>query len=247
MKRAILADIHGDLAALQAVLADASRRGAEEVYCLGDVIGLGPEPRACLEIARGFPVNLLGECEEAVLFGAIGFHPKARISIDWTREELSRADRPAQENRNLWCQLGGLTRQHVEGDLLFVHGTPRDPTREYLMPQDVQEPARMAAVFASPSDLGWRTCFAGHTHFPGAFIEGEESFSFQTFPHEGELDLETIDGRAIVNVGSVSLGRDADPSASYVLLDGRKVQFVRVETPRRPGGISTTFFDGREP
>jgi hypothetical protein len=245
MKRAILADIHADPAALQAVLADATRLGAEEVYCLGDVVGLGLEPRACLEIARGFALNLLGECEEAVLFGAIGFHPKARASIERTREELSRPDRPVLENRNLWCLLEGLRKQHLEGDLLFVHGSPRDPTREYLLPQDVQDPMKMAAVFVSPPDLAWRACFAAHTHFPGAFFEGEESFSFQTFPDGGEIDLETIEGRAIVNVGSVSRGRDADLRASYVLLDGRRVRFCRVDAPRCPDGITTTFLDGQ--
>jgi hypothetical protein len=82
VKIAVLSDVHANLAALEAVLGDIREEGADRVYNLGDVIGYGPDPRACLERVRDFPVNLMGNHEEAVLIGAIGFNPKAKQAID---------------------------------------------------------------------------------------------------------------------------------------------------------------------
>ncbi len=81
MKLAIISDIHANLAAFEAVVADIEQQGVDEIYRLGDIIGYGPDPRDCLELAQGFPVNLLGNHEEAVLVGAIGFNPKAKAAI----------------------------------------------------------------------------------------------------------------------------------------------------------------------
>ena len=169
MKFAVISDVHGNLAAFEAVLKDIKEKRIKRIICLGDVIGYGPDPRGCIRLAMDFPVNLLGNHEEAVLFGAIGFNPKAKVAIDWTREQLSLQDRPQEENRELWNFIGNLARQHQEGDFLFVHGSPRDPTREYIFKQDYQDRVKMDEIFAAPANTAWRVCFAGHTHHPGIF------------------------------------------------------------------------------
>ena len=82
MKIAIISDIHANLPALQAVLEDGESRGVDQYFCLGDIIGYGPEPRECLQLCQDFAVNLLGNHEEAVLFDPVGFNPRARAAVD---------------------------------------------------------------------------------------------------------------------------------------------------------------------
>lgn len=229
MKRAIISDIHGNLSAFESVLEDIERRGIEEVYCLGDIIGYGPDPRACLDLAKAFPVNLLGNHEEAVLFGAIGFNPKAKVAIDWTRDQLNLQTAPEEKNRELWDFIGGLAKQHREDSFLYVHGSPRDPTREYIFKQDYQDHKKMEDVFNSPADKSWQVCFAGHTHHPGIFSQGDP-YTFMD-PHEvgNEYPYAGSETRVLVNVGSVGQPRDGDWRASYVVVDDAKIHFVRLE------------------
>jgi hypothetical protein len=86
--KAILSDIHGNLEALRAVLEDIARHDVEAIYCLGDVLGYGPNPCECLDLAMGWPVVLKGHFDRAVLHSAEGFSPPARRSVDWTRCQL---------------------------------------------------------------------------------------------------------------------------------------------------------------
>jgi predicted phosphodiesterase len=229
VKRAIISDIHGNLAAFETVLEDIRKQGIEEIYCLGDIIGYGPDPRACIDLAKGFPVNLLGNHEEAVLFGAIGFNPKAKVAIDWTREQLSLKSEPQEKNRELWNFIGGLAKQHREGSLLFVHGSPRDPTREYIFKQDYQDRKKMDEIFSSPPEAPWQVCFAGHTHHPGIFAQ-DHPYTFLE-PHEvgNEFQYAGSKTRILVNVGSVGQPRDGDRRASYVVMDDERIRFLRLD------------------
>ncbi len=229
MKIAVISDIHANLAAFESVIEDIRRVGADAVYCLGDIIGYGPDPRACVELAEQFPVNLLGNHEEAVLFGAIGFNPKARAAIDWTREQLSLRSEPQDVNRRLWNFLGNLERQRVEGPFLFVHGSPRDPTREYIFKQDFQDRKKMDEVFASPPGLEWLVCFAGHTHHPGIFAQAHPYAFFEPAEVDMKYRYAGVKNRLLVNVGSVGQPRDGDWRASYALVDGEYIYFRRVE------------------
>jgi diadenosine tetraphosphatase ApaH/serine/threonine PP2A family protein phosphatase len=229
MKRAIISDIHANLAAFEAVLQDIERQGIQEVLCLGDILGYGPDPRACLELARRFPVNLMGNHEEAVLFGAIGFNPKAKAAIDWTREQLSLPSEPIEKNRELWNFIGSLAKQHLEGEFLFVHGSPRDPTREYIFYQDWQDRKKMDEIFASPPDTPWKVCFTGHTHYPGVFVQDQPYRFLEPKVAGGTIDLEQFSQRLIINVGSVGQPRDGDRRASYAILEDGDVRFHRVE------------------
>ncbi len=229
MKRAIISDIHANLAAFEAVLRDIETEKVDAIYCLGDIIGYGPDPRACLDLARSFPVNLLGNHEEAVLFGAIGFNPKAKAAIDWTREQLSLPEEPMEKNRDLWNFIGSLAKQYVEDDYLFVHGSPRDPTREYIFFQDWQDRKKMDEVFASPPDSNWRICFTGHTHYPGIFTQEQPYRFLEPKAVNNVFHKRDATQRVIINVGSVGQPRDGDRRASYVVLEDGEIRFRRLE------------------
>jgi predicted phosphodiesterase len=229
VKIAILSDIHANLAALEAVLRDIEKATVDKIYCLGDVIGYGPDPRACLELARNFPINLMGNHEEAVLIGAIGFNPKAKQAIDWTRDQLNLESEPLEKNREFWNFLGQLKKSHLEGDLLFVHGSPRDPTREYLFIHDLQDKKKMDEMFESPRGVRWNICFTGHTHYPGAFTQEDTYRFYEPNAFAAAFPGGRLPYRSIVNVGSVGQPRDGDNRASYVILDDGAIVFERVE------------------
>jgi diadenosine tetraphosphatase ApaH/serine/threonine PP2A family protein phosphatase len=229
LKRAVISDIHANLPAFEAVLADVEEQGCEDIYCLGDVIGYGPDPRRCIQLAQQCAVNLLGNHEEAVLFGAIGFNPKAKVAIDWTREQLSRSDRPQEENRELWNFIGSLEKQRKESSFLYVHGSPRDPTREYIFKQDVRDRKKMDAIFASPPDFEWKVCFAGHTHHPGIFAQAQPYVFLEPAQIDFKYEYRRSPVRVLVNVGSVGQPRDGDWRASYVVLDEETIHFRRLD------------------
>ena len=128
--KAIISDIHGNLEALQAVLADiATQKVDEGIYCLGDVIGYGPNPRECIDLVMECKLVLLGNHDQGAMFDPDGFNIGAERAIFWTRSQLENAtDRSKNERR--WEFLGDLPRSHRMGLFLFVHGSPRDPTRE---------------------------------------------------------------------------------------------------------------------
>ena len=229
LKRAVISDIHGNHAAFEAVMADIEEQGCGDIYCLGDLIGYGPDPRECILMAGKCGLNLMGNHEEAVLFGPIGFNPKAKAAIDWTKEQLSLADCPEEENREMWNFIGGLAKQHKEGEILYVHGSPRDPTREYVFKQDIRDRSKMDEIFDSPPDLSWKVCFAGHTHHPGVFAQSVPYLFLDPAQIDNRYEYSTRPERIMVNVGSVGQPRDGDSRASYVIIDDEAIYFRRIE------------------
>ena len=226
--RAILSDIHGNLEALRAVLEDIDGLGAgpgdgagvEEIYCLGDVIGYGPDPAACIDLVRDrCALTLLGNHDQASLFDPEGFNKTAERAIFWTRRTLEHG-RGAAERFDF---LGELPRTKSERDntLLFVHGSARNPLNEYVFPEDIYNGPKMSKIFA----LVGRHCFQGHTHIPGVFTEDLDFLS----PADLDGAYTLGEAKALVNVGSVGQPRDGDPRASYVTLDGDRLTFRRVE------------------
>jgi diadenosine tetraphosphatase ApaH/serine/threonine PP2A family protein phosphatase len=216
--KAIVSDIHGNLEALQAVLEDIGKHPVEAIYCLGDVIGYGANPRECLDLAMTWPVVLLGNHEEATLIGPENFNPAAARAILWTRAEIE-APLPSQEAGGRLAFLKALPQRHAEGDLLFVHGSPYDPPHEYVFPEDIRNGIKMWTLFTWVT----RWCFQGHTHLPGIFTDAQQFFAPEQVGNEYRLG-----GKAMINVGSVGQPRDGDPRACYVLLDGETVRFRRV-------------------
>ncbi len=219
---AVLSDIHGNLEALDAVLADIARRRVSAVYCLGDVVGDGPNPIECLDRAMAWDVVLLGNHDQAAMFDPDGFNLSAERAIFWTRARLE-----ATLRNDLWNFLAERPRTHRESDFLFVHGSPRNPLNEYLFPEDVYSLRKMQRI----ADLMERYCFCGHTHVPGVFVEPFESGGNWEYFYPPEVNhFWRFDGRkTIVNVGAVGQPRDADPRACYVTVDGWDVTFHRVE------------------
>jgi diadenosine tetraphosphatase ApaH/serine/threonine PP2A family protein phosphatase len=223
---AILSDIHGNLEALRAVLADARRAGAVGIYCLGDVVGYGPNPRECLDLARDFCLTLLGNHDQAALFDPAGFSPVAERAIFWARGQLESSPEPRSVREGRWEFLADRPRVYREKDLLFVHASARNPLNEYVFPEDICNERKMERIFA----LVERYCFQGHTHIPGVFVQQAPDDQVVVHHPDEVGHVYRLNGRkTLVNVGSVGQPRDGDPRACYVLLEDDLVRFRRVE------------------
>jgi len=231
IKCAILSDIHSNLEALTAVLADIHTRGIEKIYCLGDIVGYGPNPRECLDLAMEFECCVLGNHDQGALFDPEGFSRSAERAIFWTREQLEKnegdteTDHPQDADRIAarWQFLGERPRNHREGNLLFVHGSPRNPLSEYIFPEDVYNTHKIEKVF----EFFNGHCFQGHTHIPGVFTKNGRFLAPDELSYQFVLDSE----KRMINVGSVGQPRDGDPRACYVTLEDEVVSFHRVEYP----------------
>ncbi|MEM9644832.1 MAG: metallophosphoesterase family protein [Planctomycetota bacterium] len=222
-RTAILSDIHGNLAALQAVLADIESQQVDRIVCLGDVVGYGPSPCECLDIVKQFAFCVLGNHDSSALFDPEGFNAAAEQAIFWTRDRLERADGDPVQGRLRLEFLCMLPRTVREENVLFVHGSPRGPTNEYVFPEDTQNSKKMEKLFSLVPHL----CFQGHTHVPGIFRQNAGFVA----PHaiSGAYPVTDSSRRLMINVGSVGQPRDGDPRCCYVIFDGQSVQFRRVE------------------
>lgn len=218
--KAFISDIHGNLEAFQAVLADIKQLGITEIYCLGDIIGYGPNPRECIDLVMAnCSMCLLGNHDQGALFDPEGFNGPAERAIFWTRQQLETGDPKRNELR--WGFLGERPRTHRDGKFLFVHGSARNPLNEYVFPEDIYNQRKMEKIFALVENY----CFQGHTHVPGVFTESLDFFSPEELNFEYKLGPEKI----LVNVGSVGQPRNGDPRSSYVTLDGERLSFRRVD------------------
>ena len=224
MKRALISDIHGNLEALLTVLKDIREIGVDDLYCLGDVIGYGPNPCECLDqVMSNAKVTILGNHDQAALFDPDGFNPMALQAIYWTRDQLDNGNGSAVQTNARWDFLGELPRFMDEDEFKFVHGSPRDPTNEYVFPEYVFDQRKMEILFKKVK----RVCFMGHTHLPGVFTTECEFITPDEFDYVYDLGSEKV----MINVGSVGQPRDDDPRACYAILDTDKntVTFRRLE------------------
>ncbi len=222
MKRAIISDIHSNLEALEAVLADIATQNVDEIYCLGDIVGYGPNPRECIDRVMKFRVCLLGNHDQGAMFDPEGFNSGAERAIFWTRTQLETAASSDEQNRR-WDFLGELPRNHQEDDMLFVHGSARNPLNEYVFPEDIYNRRKLEKIFS----LVRKNAFQGHTHVPGVFTE---SYNFLS-PEEIDFEYRLGNEKAMINVGSVGQPRDGNPRACYCTLEDGLVRFHRVEYP----------------
>ncbi len=221
MWTAIISDLHANLAATETVLADIRRRMIRDIVCLGDMIGYGPNPREVLDLCRDFRFVLMGNHEEAVMFYGEDFNEKARQALEWTKAQLNSPAHDRQENYELWNFLGSLEESRTEDGVFYVHGSPRVPTKEYMVPGDIRNRDKMREIF----DLVPRLCFVGHSHIPGVYTDRMRFFS----PERLKGKYVHREGKALINVGSVGQPRDGDPRASYVTFDGTTVRFHRLD------------------
>ena len=221
--RALISDVHANLEALQAVLAHIKDQQIDEIVCLGDIIGYGPDPIACLDIVMEHcALTILGNHDQAAIFDPEGFNPVASKAIYWTRDQLEKNIGGRDKNDKRWDFLGELPRRHEDGEILFVHGSPRDPTNEYVFPEHAFDPHRMADLMRRVT----KYCFQGHTHIPGVFLEDGRFFTPEMLESQWTLG----DEKAMVNIGSVGQPRDENRKACYVTLDweNKIIQYHRV-------------------
>jgi predicted phosphodiesterase len=218
---AIISDIHGNLHALQAVLARLKRMRIRQLVCLGDIVGYGPFPGPCLDLVmERCQVIVRGNHDEAVLNLRLAddFNGPARQAIEWTRARFGSAHlntlrslRPMQQIRNV---------------VTCVHDSPVPGPTDYI--HDVG--------MAAPAFRGFHTpiCLLGHTHVPAVFEVTAESSHRRVEP-EHITRHEPRDGlvvklhkgcRYICNPGSVGQPRDYDPRASFAVLDVEKGTFA---------------------
>jgi len=223
VKRALISDVHSNLEALHNVLDDIRQQDVSEIYCLGDIVGYGPNPRECVDFAMKCDVCLLGNHDQGALFDPEGFNSGAERAIFWTRDQLERGDGNAAASQRRWDFLGELPRNHQETNLLFVHGSARNPLNEYVFPEDIYNQRKLEKIFA----LIERYSFQGHTHVPGVFSQSCEFYT----PEELNYEFPLGEDKVMVNVGSVGQPRDGDPRACYVILEDEKLTFRRVEYP----------------
>ena len=224
MKRAIISDIHGNFEALTAVLGRIGDLGVDEIICLGDIIGYGPDPLQCLDaVIDKCQLTILGNHDQAAIFDPEGFNPVAMKAIYWTREQLEGDTGDLDQADRRWDFLGELPRRHDEGEFLFVHGSPRDPTNEYVFPETVYEKDLLSLLMSRFEQV----CFQGHTHIPGVFTEAGAFVAPEERDHFFQLNGE----KCMINVGSVGQPRDGNPRSCFVVLDTEEktVQYYRVE------------------
>lgn len=221
---AVISDVHANLEALQAVFARIDELGIEAVYSLGDVVGYGPDPEACVLLTESrCCLRLMGNHEHALLNPEEGnwFNPNARQALDWTRQRIGQA--------GLLDRLGEPEPCHRNRDILFAHGAVRNTLNEYLREADRSGHSTFDEVVESLQNdfIDFRICFVGHNHKP--FLATAEGF-LHPHPDLSEFHVPE-DERLYVSVGSVGQPRDGDPRACFVTFDGSRVAFHRVPYP----------------
>lgn len=224
MRQALISDIHGNVEALTAVMAHIGSQNVDRIICLGDIVGYGPNPCQCLDLViKRCTLTILGNHDQAALFDPDGFNPVALRAIYWTRDELDRGPGGPSVINQRWDFLSELPKSYRDDDLLYVHGSPRDPTDEYVFPETIYDAGRMNILF---DRVQW-LCFQGHTHMPGIFTPDMEFITPENCDYRFSLTGE----KRMINVGSVGQPRDEDPRACYVILDRDRleIEFHRVE------------------
>ncbi|MGH2992765.1 MAG: metallophosphoesterase family protein [Solirubrobacterales bacterium] len=205
MRLAIISDIHSNLPALEAVLDAIEGSDAEEVWCLGDVVGYGAQPDECAKlVSERCAVSLVGNHDLAVLdeIEVSAFSPSAADAVTWTKAnaapetlEFLRGLKPADESR----------------EVALYHASPRDPVWEYVLWLD--QAAECIAVQSA------RVSLIGHSHVALFFVEPDGDHDARGAHAEAGTRLEIGEQRWLINPGSVGQPRDGDPRAAWLELD----------------------------
>ena len=203
MKYAILSDVHSNLEAFQAVLADLSQEKVDQTFFLGDIVGYGADPDQCIELLQGLTTSAIAGNHDWAAIGLTEytyFNPVARAAIEWTSGNIT------GEHQEFLKKLP-LTQNHH--NLTLVHATPYEPEAWHYI-------FSLEEAHVSFQYHDRQICFLGHSHTPIAFKQNEEGRSSvlpdTTFTLEGSQ-------RYIINVGSVGQPRDGDPRAAYGIYD----------------------------
>ncbi len=205
MRCLVVADVHSNLEALRAVIDHAEASGGfDRVWCLGDVVGYGPDPGPCIELLRSYPHAAVAGNHDLAAIGELStdtFNPVARIAAMWTRHRLT-------QDEQAYLRANPL--RHVEGEVTLLHGTPREPVWEYFLPwlMPPADTAECLRLFSTP------LCLLGHSHLP--FVCDEAG---GVSPLAAGAVVQVDGARLIANPGSVGQPRDGDPRAAYAVYD----------------------------
>ncbi|MBN1983053.1 MAG: metallophosphoesterase family protein [Chitinivibrionales bacterium] len=258
MMKALISDIHSNLEALCVVLKDIEQYSVEETICLGDVVGYGADPESCVDLVmQHTQVTLLGNHDYALIYAPDGFNPLAASVIRKTKELMDPSlDKVHEEFREdfYFCNHSELHKCFIMGhskpqrwefiqnrpssiqerDVLFVHGSPLNPTFEYVFPEKVASlwnPERLESLFEKVNTVA----FCGHTHIPCAIRDDLVCF----YPDDTHCELRLEAGKKyIINTGSVGQPRDRDNRACYLLYDSATSS---VRWPRIPYNYEMTI------
>ena len=206
MRYLVVADIHSNLEALQTVMRHAGSQGGFEcIWCLGDIVGYGPDPVACIDLLRSFPLVAVSGNHDLAAVDIVplnDFNPYARAAVLWTQEQLT------PDHREF---LGRNPPRREEQGVTLLHGTPNDPIWEYFLPS-VMSNVDVADNFQQFSTT---SCLVGHSHIPFVCVQGGTQFAGLQSGESNALSVL----RCVVNPGSVGQPRDGDPRAAYALYD----------------------------
>jgi predicted phosphodiesterase len=207
MRVLVISDIHANDTALQAVLQDAGT--VDETWCLGDLVGYGPDPNQVVSRLRGLRKLrcICGNHDAAILrrMELEAFNGDARRSLNWTEAELT------VENAGFMRTL--VPRIEPNGSVTLAHGSPRDPTWEYIL--------NTLAARLNFTHFETPYCFVGHTHIQSMFELDDLRDVVSTAPNRVGQTVQ-LTRRAILNPGSVGQPRDRDPRAAYAIFDTQR-------------------------
>lgn len=217
MRIGVISDIHSNLPALEAVLADVDREAPDELWCLGDIVGYGPHPNECVDLVRSrAALSLCGNHDLAVIgtIDSTDFTGDAGAAARWTAEELGQ---PQAE----W--LRGLRPSAEREGFELYHGSPRDPVWDYVLSEQVA----LISILETTAPL----VLVGHSHVALGIGWDDAELTGGLAPEGTELELGAR--RWLLNPGSVGQPRDGDPRAAWLLVDeaAGRASFRRVTYP----------------
>jgi predicted phosphodiesterase len=213
---AVLSDIHGNKHALEAVLEDVRAHEATDLWCLGDIVGYGADPGACVDLARDHAAICLAGNHDLAVTGELSldeFSRGAALAARWTQDALEGPDLDF---------LRGLSPTGTAGEIGLFHASPRDPVWEYVLSEILAE------LCLEATDA--RVSLIGHSHVALAFARGEGAGVLGARRRDGDV-LDLREGRFLLNPGSVGQPRDAAPRAAWLLLDTDAVTATWRRTP----------------
>ncbi len=222
MRIAVVSDIHGNRQAFEAVLDEIAASDCEEMWCLGDLVGYGADPDACVELARRHAAICLAGNHDLVVCGTLPmeeFSRGAAIAAQWTQRTITRETREFLER---------LEPTKVGEEVGLYHASPRDPVWEYVL-----SPLQADLCLDAQEH---RVCLIGHSHVALAFWRAAgELTTGQTRDADEQLDI--AEGEWLINPGSVGQPRDGDPRAGWLKLDldAWQVTYRRTELPEHAG------------
>jgi predicted phosphodiesterase len=207
----VFSDVHGNYAALRAVLDFYRKNGVEEFISCGDIVGYGPQPQECAEAVMGLKslTAVLGN-HDAAAVGKMDlkwFNANASWAIDFAKKRLS---------GQAMDFIARLPEKVENPHFTLVHGSPRKPLTEYML-SEVQFADNEKSWSVSP-------CFVGHSHMPLYFRYGEDGLPATDFLRP-LVRVSTAAGRVMINPGSVGQPRDGDPRAACAIYDSDKKNF----------------------